>query len=229
MSSIDTLTSSSAFETDVPEVEETYKSISRLAVFALILGVFGLLGFLMWPLLVLAIIGLVCGVMAFRTIAYFPDEYTGLGISRVGAALCALTLVIAPIYHTYVYYTEVPDGYERVDFSQLKSGYGLPDMPTDYARQMNGKQIFVKGYIFPNSVSTKSFRTFIIVPDLATCCFGAQPPMTHMIQVNLTGDQLARYGFRKFKLAGTFNVEDTVAPATGTSGVCYTLTADQIK
>lgn len=229
MSSLDSLTSTSAFDNEVSEVEETYKSVSRLAVFALILGVFGLLSFLIAPILVLSVIGLVCGVMALRTITNYPDEFTGRGISRAGTALCALTVVIAPIYHTYIYYTEVPEGYQRVEFTSLKSGYGMPDVPTDAARSLNGQKVFVKGYIYPNSVSSKTFNTFVLVPDLATCCFGSQPPMTHMIQVNLSGDQLARYAFRKFKLAGTLHVDDTVVPTDGASGVYYTLNADIIK
>ncbi len=228
MSAIDTLTANTSFEDDLP-IEDTYKSVSKTAVFALVFALLGLLAYLFVPMLALPLIGLLCGVLALRSIKAYPEEFTGKGIATMGAIACGLILFTAPIYHTYVYYTEVPEGYQRVEFSVLKSAYGQPDMPTEAAKSLNGQRVFVKGYILPNSVSSKTFSSFILVPDLATCCFGSQPPMTHMIQVNLTGDLLARWGLRKFKLAGTLNVDETVTPVNSVGGIYYTLTADYVK
>ncbi|MEM8733902.1 MAG: hypothetical protein AAGG44_06765, partial [Planctomycetota bacterium] len=66
----------------------------------------------------------------------------------------------------------------------------------------------------------------VLVPDLGTCCFGSQPPLTHMIEVSLTGDQYARKSFRKQRLAGTLRINRDMKPVDGLTGVFYQLRAD---
>jgi hypothetical protein len=219
------MTPEGAFGSDDLPFEDSYKSISRLAVCAIIFTVLGLLGFMVGPMHFFTAVGLLCGLLAVKSIRTYPDEFTGNGIARLALIIGFATLVTAPIYHIYVYNTEVPEGFERIDFAELKSKYGEPDAPTEYAKQYNGKDVFVKGYILQNSVSTSAASQFILVPDLATCCFGSQPPLTHMIQVNLTGDQLATFRFKKFKLAGRLSVDETLTPVNNVGGVFYTLNA----
>ncbi len=72
-------------------------------------------------------------------------------------------------------------------------------------------------------------KKFVLVPDLGTCCFGGQPPLTHMIEVTLSGDDVAKKGYRKQKLSGTLNVNTQLKPIEGLQGVYYTLKADYIN
>ncbi len=69
----------------------------------------------------------------------------------------------------------------------------------------------------------------MLVPDLGTCCFGGQPPLTHMIEVSLSGDQYATRSLRQQKLAGTLKVNKDLKPIEGLTGVFYQLKADILK
>lgn len=208
---------------------EVYRSVSRSAVASLVLGVLGLTAFPMLPMVVLPLIGCVFAILAFRGFMQFPDELLGRPLAIAGGILCGLTLIAAPSYHGYVYATEVPDGYTRIDFGALMSEAGQPDGPTRFAMEMNGEKVFVKGYIHPTSMDTLQAKRFVIVPDLGTCCFGGQPPLTHMIEVSLLGDQTARKSLRRQRLAGTLRVDPNLRPIDGLTGVFYQLRADIIK
>ncbi len=208
---------------------DVYKSVSRAAVASLILGFVGLIAFPLLPVLLLSIVGLAFTLVAVRGFRRFPDELLGRPLAWVGGAICLLTVVCAPAYHTYVYMTEVPEGYTRLNFAVLKSGRGEPDEPTAAALEMDGKKVFLKGYIHPSSMDASVSRRFVLVPDLGTCCFGGQPPLTHMIEVSLTGDQFARRSLRKQRLAGTLKVKQNLKPIDGLTGVFYQLRADILK
>jgi hypothetical protein len=72
-------------------------------------------------------------------------------------------------------------------------------------------------------------KKFVLVPDLGTCCFGGQPPLTHMIEVSLSGEEYARKSYRKQRLAGTLHVNRSLKPIEGLTGVYYQLKADILK
>lgn len=206
--------------------EGIYQAVSRAAVASVVVGVLGLLGFWLIPILVLPLVGVIFGMVALRNLRQFKGELTGQPIAFLGLALCGPTLVIAPALHAYVYATEVPEGYERINFSQLKSPYVDADIPPESAMELNGKHVFLKGYIHPSSIASNSARRFVLVPDLGTCCFGGQPKLTHMVEVSLNGETFARYGRRQVKLAGTLIVDSQLKPVSDLQGVFYQLKAD---
>jgi hypothetical protein len=208
---------------------EVYRSVSRAAIASLVLGILGLAAFPMLFMLILPLLGLVFAGLAFVAFAKYPDELLGRPIAIAGGSLCLIVTQLAPAYHSYVYMTEVPEGYARVDFAALTSGLGQPDQPTSAALDLDGKQVFIKGYIHPTSMDTVLSKRFVLVPDLGTCCFGGQPPLTHMIEVSLSGDQYARKSYRKQRLAGTLQVNKNLKPIDGLTGVFYQLRADILK
>ncbi len=208
---------------------ELYQSVSQSAVASLILSLFGLTAFIFVPMLALPIAGFIFALLAFSAFRRFPGEYLGRPMAYAGVALCGVTLIVAPVWHTYVYLTEVPEGYARVDFGSFLSEPGRPDVPTQAAIDLNGEQIFIKGYIHPTSMDSLQAKRFVIVPDLGTCCFGTQPPLTHMIEVSLTGDQYATKSYRRQRLAGTLRVNGSLKPLEGLTGVFYQLKADVLK
>ena len=208
---------------------DVYKSVSRAAIASVVLGVFGLTAFPIIFMLILPMMGLVFALLAFHAFRKFPEEMLGKPLAVVGLILCGITCTLAPVYHTYVYMTEVPEGFERVDFGKLKSGLGQPDVPPAEALALDGKQVFIKGYIHPTSMDTVLAKRFVLVPDLGTCCFGGQPPLTHMIEVSLSGDLRARKSYRKQRLAGTLQVNPNLKPIEGLTGVFYQLRADILK
>ncbi|MFN3191667.1 MAG: DUF3299 domain-containing protein [Aureliella sp.] len=202
-----------------------YQSVSRSAVASVILAILGLVSFYFSTFVILSLLGLIFAFLAVRAIQRFPEELQGKTLAKVGGVACLLTLIASPAYHVYVYMTEVPEGYERLDFALLKSP-GENDGPPSDALQYDGMQVFIKGYIHPTSMDNVSAKKFVLVPDLGTCCFGSQPPLTHMIEVSLTGDQYARKSFRKQRLAGTLRINRDMKPVDGLTGVFYQLRAD---
>ncbi len=206
-----------------------YQSVSRAAVASVVLGVLGLSAFSIWLLVALPLLGVVLALIAFRGFRKYPEELLGKPLAVAGLVLCGLTSVFAPAYHRYVYLTEVPDGYTRVAFESLKSKLGQPDVPPSEALALDGKQVFIKGYIHPTSMDTMLAKRFVLVPDLGTCCFGGQPPLTHMIEVSLSGDQHAQKSYRRQRLAGTLHVNPYMKPVDGLTGVFYQLQADILK
>jgi len=209
--------------------EFAYKSLSRAAMLGLVFGLFGLLAWISPLLLFLPAIGLVFGFIALGNIKKYPGELIGKPFAFIGLVLSVAMLVGSPIRHVYIYYTEVPDGFERASFGDLKSSSGEPDFPTSEAIALNGKKIFLKGYIHPTSISSNSSKTFVLVPDWGTCCFGTQPPLTHMIQVRLVNEGYAYKSVRQHAIAGTFEVLPYITPVEGLEGVFYKFEAEHFQ
>ncbi|MFO0011257.1 MAG: DUF3299 domain-containing protein [Planctomycetota bacterium] len=214
---------------DGTEDEYNYRSVSRAAVLSVVFGLLGLFSWYFPEVTVLSLAGLVLTLVALRNFKRFPTELSGKPVAIVGGLLSLLMVIASPVRHTYIYYTELPEGYERISFSALKSPMGAPDVPPDSALGLNGKKVFLKGYIHPTSLASNASKTFILVPDWATCCFGQQPPLTHMVEVRLSGDQFANKSFRRHSLAGTLQVRPSIKPIEGLQGVFYELEADHFQ
>jgi hypothetical protein len=209
---------------DVP-----YRTLSQSAVVSAALGGLSLLGFWLAPLLVLAFLAILFGLLGLRAIKKLPMELTGRSLAWAGLSLGCITMLGGAGYHSWIYATEVPPGYDRIAFSILKSAKGQPDVPPTAALELDGQRVFVKGYVHPTSVSSPRSRRFVLVPDLGTCCFGGQPPLTHMIEVALDGEEYVSRSLRQWRLAGTLHVDQRLTPITGLEGVYYRLDADYIK
>jgi hypothetical protein len=203
-----------------------YRAVSRSAVLSLVLGAVSLLSYVFASLLVLPAVGLVLGVLAYRTIRRYPDEYTGGRLAIAGAALCGLVLVSGTLAHAYVYATEVPEGYVRVGFWELQPDLDHPDMPVPpKAIELSGQPIFIKGYMHPGVASMGKVNHFILVPDMGTCCFGGQPKATDMIEVQVPpGGERFAYSRTRIKLTGMFGVSPP-RKSLGLDNVWYHLEA----
>jgi hypothetical protein len=214
---------------DTPGDDYSYRAVSRTAVLSLVFGLLGQTAWFFPELVVLCAIGLIFAVVAFRSLRRFPTELSGMPVAVLGAVVSLIALIVVPIQQTYTYYTELPEGYERISFFALTSPMGAPDQPPPSALELNGKKVFLKGYIHLTSMPSNSAKTFILVPDLATCCFGKQPPLTHMIEVRLSGEQFAQKSLRRHSLAGTLQVRPFIKPIEGLQGVYYELEADVFR
>lgn len=219
--------SSEPIDPDAPELD--YRSMSRAAVLSFVFGLFGLLAWMSPLLMFLPLCGLVFSLLAFRAFKKYPTELMGKVPATLGLVLGGTMCLAAPTKHIYIYYTEVPEGYERIQFSWLTSPTGAPDVPTEQAIALNGKKVFLKGYIHPTSISSSTAKTFVLVPDLGTCCFGTQPPLTHMIEVRLVADKFASKSYRQFSMAGILDVTPNLKPIEGLQGVYYQLEAEHFQ
>jgi hypothetical protein len=211
-------------------VEFPYRAMSSTAIASVVLAVPAtLIGYFVWPFIGLAIIGILVGFFGYRQILRFPEEFDGKTIAVSGIVINILILLAGAGLHTYIYLTEVPEGYTRIQFHELQQTGGGPDLPTEKAFKIHGQAVFLKGYIHPSSGSGL-LKRFILVPDLGTCCFGGQPKSSDMIEVTLKGGQSTKAGMTKKKLAGTFTLNQAPQKHTDFDNtVFYRMKVDQVR
>ena len=72
-----------------------------------------------WTLVAVPVAGLVLATVAWLKVRRHADELTGAGLAMTGFALSLLFLVVGPSWLTYVYLTEVPDGYAADSYARV--------------------------------------------------------------------------------------------------------------
>lgn len=208
---------------------EPYRTLSKAAVASLLLGILSLAGLLFPAVLALAAVAFLLGIYAYRQIRRYPDEYSGSVLSLIGLVISMASLVGGVVTHSVTYATEVPSGYARVSFDELQPDPEHPELPiSKYALRLNGKRVFVKGYVYPDGQQS-GIKHFVLVRDLGTCCFGGQPKLTHMIEVTLQDPLRVEYALRKRALGGILKVDPQLKPVSGLGGVYFQLEADYLR
>ena len=135
----------------------------------------------------------------------------------------------APTLATVNYYLEVPEGYRRLSFAELRP-HGDErhlQIPSNVL-SLEGQRVFVKGYVLASDRSS-DLKEFILVPDMGTCCFGGQPKLTDMIEVTLEDPLRIRYSWQRRKLGGTLSIDPRLKPEDGSAGGHYKLKADYLR
>jgi hypothetical protein len=207
-----------------------YRAVSLSAVTTLVLAILSLPALLFPKLLILPALGVCLGIYAWIKVGRRRDEFVGLNLARVGLAISGLILVVGSSYSAYVVATEVPEGYVRVSFEELQPDKKHPQMPIPPAAlELDGKRIFVKGYVHPGVDRRSGIKQFVLVPDMKTCCFGGQPALTDMIEVTLKDPHRIKYSYARRKLAGVLRVSPYKKQVAGLDGVYYQLEADYVR
>ena len=214
---------------DLAERIHHYRAVCTAAVVSLLFGFVSFVAFLLPQLLILPLLGTVISISALARIKNRPRELTGKSFALVGLVMCSTIFTSGLVSHIVIFATEVPDGYQRISFYDLQPDKeSLQPIPPS-AVELDGKRIFVKGYVFPGDKRT-DLKQFILVPDMGTCCFGGQPALTDMIEVSFKDPLLrADFSYRKRRLGGIFHVDTTIKPISGLQGVYYQLQADYFK
>ncbi len=206
-----------------------YRTISLSAIATVVFAIVSITGLLIPPLLVLSVFGTLLGFYSVLTLRNRQDEFTGLGMAKIGLALCLLIGVGGIGWNIYDFATEVPEGFERISFYDLRVDPSYPNWPIPpTALKLNGAPIFVKGYVYPDQDFGKTKR-FVLIPDLKTCCFGGQPELTDMIEVTLQDPLRVEYSLRLRKLAGKLKVSPVKKRIKNLDGVYYQLDASYIR
>src|SRR5690242_8936241 len=177
---------------------------------------------------------LVCCAWALSRIRHEPERYSGRSIATMGLVGSLILLVIGVGFGSFVYATEVPDGYSRISFSTMK-----PDeleernghvVPTEVS-SLEGKNVFIKGYIRPDSVTVpRGIDQFLLVRDNNQCCFGDMSKIKYydQIYVKMTGDHRLDFSRGVFAIGGKLHIEPQYA-LPGSPKTVFTLTADYAK
>jgi hypothetical protein len=220
-----------------------YRAIGKTAIASVVLG---LLSFLIVPtsltsidgylvVVGLPIAGVFVGWIALLKIRRNPDQLTGGAVALVGVGLSLFFLIAGSAIATYVYQTEVPDGYERISFSTLRPDYEIgPELdvvgklPPEILA-LDGERVFIKGYMRPPAFMS-NIRDFLLVRDDNSCCFGPIDDVMYFdqVQVSLVGHLATDYDKRTYRTAGKLKIhEENVGKGTGYP--VFTLEADYVK
>jgi hypothetical protein len=125
-------------------------------------------------------------------------------------------------YQAYVYATELPPGFERLNYAMLQPLPGDPPTAVpESALEMSGRDVLLKGYMYPGK-QQQGITQFLLVRDQGDCCFGGNPKITDRVLVNLKDSKGISFTSRQRKIAGRFVVRPT-GTAVLDGGVLYHL------
>ena len=145
-----------------------YRVMSKAAVMSAVLAAMSLTAYIATGMLLLPVLATVLALAALNKIRRYPKEVSGLPFALSGLFGGVFILITSSALHAYVYATEIPEGYQRVKFSVLqpdslskKKGMPVPQEALD----LNGKKIFIKGYVHPGVAGAGHIQNFILVPS----------------------------------------------------------------
>jgi hypothetical protein len=206
----------------VDDTEETiqYRALHVGAIIGLLLGALSIVTLIVaaesfqYCLLAAFIpaVGILISTFSLSRIRRDSDQYTGATLAITGLALSLIFLVTGVGYGAYVYLTEVPDGYTRIEFPlrpdeiQERNGQVVP--PEVMA--LDGKPVFIKGYIRPDSVTvSKGIDRFLLVRDNNQCCFGSLSSVKYwdQIDVSMTNSKTVDMASGIFRIGGILRIE----------------------
>ncbi|MDG1872648.1 MAG: DUF3299 domain-containing protein [Mariniblastus sp.] len=212
--------------------EFAYRSVSKAAIASMVFALFGTAtAFMAQLFVVIPAIGLAFGVLAIANFRRFPEELTGKMSAKIGLFLSLIVFITSVGYHSYIYATEVPEGYQRISFSDLRPNPKTPELPfSEKSMEFDGKKVFVKGYVRPGAKKRK-LKEFILVGDFGTCCFGGNPKITDVVAVSIIGDDTVDYGYSLRRIAGTFhlNQQTRATKEKDIPQVFYEIHTDEVR
>jgi hypothetical protein len=202
-----------------------YRPLCPPAVASVVLGALSFLTVFTWHLAIVPLVGIGLGWRALKRIRRAPEEWTGLGLARLGIGLSIGLWVVGYGWLMIARVREIPYGYESVSYERLQPDPNAPAMPIPQsALDLQDKRVFVKGYMQPRRQQT-GIKEFILCPTNGECPFCIpNPKRTEMIRVILQGDLEAIYTTHLLGVGGRFQV-DPQDP----SGIPYTIEADVLR
>ena len=195
--------------TNGQDAEGSYRAVAGTAIAAAVAAALSPLAFFDWSLAVVPVVGIVLGAMAYRTITQRPDVFTGRPLAIGAIVVSAVSLVAGLVTLSRAYAAELPEGYERLNYGLLQPLPGDPsDAVPDTARTMDGRNVLLKGYIYPGKQQT-GITQFLLVRDQGDCCFGGNPKITDRVLVQLKDPSHPKgidFSSRLTKIAGRFAI-----------------------
>lgn len=180
--------------------------------------------------------GLILSLFALKSIRANSDLYTGKPAAMLGILLAAGSLIIGSARGAYIYATEVPEGYARTSFLEMKPDEveiaGREIVPPE-VKELLGEQVFIKGYIRPDSTNNglrKGISEFLLVRDSNDCCFGDMSKVQYYDQaaVTLAKGTTVDLSSKVFRVGGRLGIRPGNV-AAGEPLLVYSLEADYIK
>ena len=206
--------------------------LAILSIFTLLAAASSLEGCLL--IAPIPVLGMFMSLRSWAKIHREPERYTGSVIAMSGFVLSFAFLLCGLSYSSYVYATEVPEGYTRISFNTMKpdelEDRGGVTVPPDVAA-LDGQKVFIKGYIRPDSVTvSRGIDCFLLVRDNNQCCFGDLSTVKYhdQILVTMVGSRRVDYSDGVLRLGGVLKVEPQNA-VRGPLAPVFSLQADYAK
>lgn len=193
--------------------EFSYRPTPPTALVALVAGLLSPIALLTELALPLSLIAIVLSLLALRTIRASAGELSGRAIAQIGLVLGVVSLTGGISLHSYLYATEVPEGYQRISFVQdiSRKGFVFKDGVNSYhddVMALDGQKVFLKGYMYPDG-QIEGIRNFIFCKDSGDCCFGGSPALTDMMEVIVAENaNPATFTTGLVAVAGTLKLRD---------------------
>jgi hypothetical protein len=188
--------------TDTPPARS--RAVHRAAVASLVLGVLSAATFLGWWFGVVPLLAIAAGWWALRKIQRTPEELTGENLAWTA-------LLLTPAGYGWLWLVganEVPAGYQQVRYQDLQPDLGQSEVVPETARQLDGKKIYLKGYMMPPRQLSR-LKTFELCPDNGVCSYHTpNPTPTEVIRVTLTGDLMTEYTTTLVGVGGRLHVDE---------------------
>jgi len=216
----------SASAPTVAQGDETdYRALSGVAVAAAVLAAFAPLAFVDWWLAAVPTLAIVLAGAALGDIGRRPHELAGRPLA-LGAMLVAGACLVGGVARlATVYAAELPPGFERLSYALLQPAEGdPPGAVPETAVALDGRDVLLKGYMYPGGSSPRGIVQFLLVRDQGDCCFGGNPKITDRVLVHLADPRGIDFTPRLVKIAGRFRVRPAGTADLG-GGVLYHIEA----
>lgn len=213
------------------EDDFVYRTVSKAAIASFTFAVLGLTAYLIPPFVLLPALGFGFGIVATLNFRKYGDELSGQLIGKIGTILSLVILLSSIGMHSFIYATEVPEGYQRISYGELKPTKRKGMAFSEKAEEFNGKKVFLKGYVRPGAKRRK-LKEFILVGDFGDCCFGGDPEITDVVGIRIVKDDTTvDYGLGLRRIGGTFRFYPN-PQSTGDDevpGIYYEIEADHVR
>jgi hypothetical protein len=198
-----------------------------MAVVSLALGVLSFVAVFAITLSIIPLAAVLTGMYAWRQIALRQGEMSGQRLANIGIGLGLMFWLSGWALLAYQRAVEVPEGYRRLTFDELQPDENVPNelIPAS-AQAVDGQRVFMKGYMLPGR-QTHDIHEFLLVWSSGDCCFGGNPPLTHVVEVKFAPELSIDYSTQVQRVAGTFHVDRNVGGSLG-QNVIYRLDADWV-
>ena len=205
-----------------------YRAVSGTAIAAVAVAAVSPVAFFSWWLTVVPVVGAALAAIALRDIAARHPLLTGRPLAIAALAVSLATLAASVTSHAHEYATELPDGFVRLSYADLQPAEGDPATSVpDSARQMDGRDVLLKGYIYPGK-QQQGLVQFLLVRDQGDCCFGGNPKITDRVLVQLADPVGIDFTPHLTKVAGRFRVQPA-GTADLAGGVLYHLDEARLR
>jgi hypothetical protein len=200
-----------SYRADFPSQEGQafeYRPVPVLAVVAMVLGVLSVMAFFGITGMIVAGVGTIVSAISLLKIVRARGELGGRRLALLGLACSVMFLGSGMAYQRHLYLHEVPEGFERINFTHDISKKGFPTIDGRQTvhqdvQKLVGKPIFLKGSIYPTNEST-GLDSFLLCRDSGACCFGGKPALTDMIGVVMQGGKTVDYSPGRVSVTGEF-------------------------